>query len=473
MSFTQTKAAPSIYGSGSYVTGGRGGVVVHVTNLNNSGSGSLRDALLMTVPRIIVFDVSGRVHLTSMIELIDENSDFTILGQTAPEGGITISGKPLQLGGGYGRANQPCNNVIIRFVRFRNGSYTGVGDEYLHNGLISTGTDGLVVDHCSFSFNDDQAISLIASYGNLDNITVSRCVFSENATGLVLGLNTQPMETRDISIHQNLFKDQMHRQPNYGGVGQIDIVNNVHDNFPSRLVNINSSGSKDVNYIANYIRRGASSTNDSPNKVQSPADVSIYTRDNYHSTLQLTPVLDNQNLWAVFPDNVALSGSSFTLTMHPLLGDEITILTAQLAFISVTNNVGANKYLNADGTVGEYVDSYDNLLISNTVNEIDSDRNDKTWVQPTLPNNTRPVGYYSSNSHIPEVWFLANVPNGEDELDIAPSGYTWIEEFANQVDTGNSPSDVPSEPVSIKPKRIYINSIGSSTFYINGEKKTN
>ena len=116
----QTPAVPSVVGAGAYTTGGRGGIVVHVTNLNDSGTGSLREALMMTVPRTIVFDVSGRIHLTSHIELILENSDFTVAGQTAPEGGITISGRPIQMGGGYSRANQPCHNAIWRYIRFRN-----------------------------------------------------------------------------------------------------------------------------------------------------------------------------------------------------------------------------------------------------------------------------------------------------------------------------------------------------------------
>src|SRR5690606_20745289 len=81
---TVLKAFPSAYGGGAYTTGGRGGRVIRVTNLNDSGPGSLRAALMATGTRTIVFDVSGTIILTTTIELIAENSNFTVAGQTAP-----------------------------------------------------------------------------------------------------------------------------------------------------------------------------------------------------------------------------------------------------------------------------------------------------------------------------------------------------------------------------------------------------
>ena len=100
IALTELRAFPSAEGGGSIASGGRGGRVVHVTTLADSGAGSLRAALMETGARTIVFDVSGRIHLEERIELIAENSDFTIAGQTAPEGGITISGRPILLAGG-------------------------------------------------------------------------------------------------------------------------------------------------------------------------------------------------------------------------------------------------------------------------------------------------------------------------------------------------------------------------------------
>ena len=433
----ELKAFPSAVGAGAYTTGGRGGVVVHVTNLNDNGPGSLREALMMTVPRTIVFDVSGRIHLFSMIELIAENSDFTVAGQTAPRGGITISGRPIQMGGGFGRAQEPCNNAIWRYIRFRNGSYTGVADVYLHNGFISTGTDGLVLDHCSFSFNDDQAISMNGNWGRVDNITVSRSLFSENATSVILdGSGTG--NVFEVTVYRNLWKNEYHRQPNYGGVGQVDIINNIHDTFPSRVVNINKTGNKDVNYIGNWIRIGSTSTIYPPNKVQSPANVSIYTANNYHNTLRTTPVLNDQEIWSQFGADPApsLPGDSFTTTMHILLGAAPPIESAIDAFTIVTGDVGANKYLNDDGSVGNYLDSYDTVLINETINGVQGELGNKSWTQPTLPQNTRAATFDTDKDGMADVWEVEQFGDLRQSAigDFDGDGYENLEEYINQVD---------------------------------------
>ena len=99
-------AFPGAEGHGRYVTGGRGGEVRHVTNLNDSGPGSLRQALSGTTPKIIVFDVSGYIDLRSQLNV---TSNTTIAGQTAPDGGITLRYYTLYFGN--------CDNVIVSFIR--------------------------------------------------------------------------------------------------------------------------------------------------------------------------------------------------------------------------------------------------------------------------------------------------------------------------------------------------------------------
>ncbi|WP_369972254.1 T9SS type A sorting domain-containing protein [Psychroserpens sp. XS_ASV72] len=433
LSNSQTKAFPSVQGAGSYVTGGRGGIIVKVTNLNNSGPGSLRSALMMTVPRTIVFDVSGTIVLTSAIELIEENSNFTVAGQTAPEGGITISNHLIQMGGGWSRPSQPCNNAIWRYIRFRNGRYNGQSDVREHNGFLSTGCEGLVFDHCSFSFCDDQAIAMGGDWGPLQDITIQNCVFSENATGIIVGLNPN-YPTGNMTSINNLFVDQGHRTPNVGGGLQYDIINNVFFNWGSRLTNANSS-SPEINFIGNYLQPGDHTLNGSANKVQNIVP-SIYTANNYHSTYYQVPQLDDRDLWQNFYTNANLPSSYFTTTMHPLI-ENPTVTSAQTAFTTVLANVGANKFLNADGSYGTYRDSFDILKINNVQNNISSDPFNKNWTLPSLPQNSRPGTYDTDNDGMADVWEIATFGdltrshNGDEDGD----GYTNVEEFINGTDT--------------------------------------
>ncbi|OUS02942.1 hypothetical protein A9Q86_02525 [Flavobacteriales bacterium 33_180_T64] len=431
-SYSQTKAFPSVKGGGTYTTGGRGGIVVKVTNLNNSGSGSLRSALMMTVPRTIIFDVSGTIVLTSAIELILENSNFTVAGQTAPEGGITISNHLIQMGGGWSRASQPCNNAIWRYVRFRNGRYNGQPDVREHNGFVCTGASGLVFDHCSFSFCDDQAMSMGGDWGDFKDVTIQNCIFSENATAVIIGLNPN-YPTGDITSINNLYVDQGHRTPNAGGTLQYDIINNVYFNWGSRLTNANA-GSPEINFIGNYMQPGSFTLNGSVNKVQNITG-NIYTANNYHATYYPSPQLDDRNLWQNFYTNAWLSNSHFTTTMHPLL-ENPTVASAQDAYTEVLSNVGANKFLNGDGSFGNYRDSFDILKISNVENNISSNPFNKNWTLPTLPNTTRPTNYDTDNDGMADEWEMDtfNTLSHTGTVDSNGNGYTDLEDFLNGVD---------------------------------------
>ncbi len=158
----QAPAFPGAEGHGRYVTGGRGGRVVHVTNLNDSGTGSFREAV-KSGNRIIIFDVAGIIALKSDLKIAD---NITILGQTAPSPGITLRYYTVQ----------PGSNNIIRFLRIRRGQEKNIND-----GADATWQrykTGIIFDHCSFSWSIDE----VASFYDNNNFTMQWCTVAESLT---------------------------------------------------------------------------------------------------------------------------------------------------------------------------------------------------------------------------------------------------------------------------------------------------
>ncbi|WP_181198439.1 hypothetical protein [Enhygromyxa salina] len=418
LTLTELRAFPSAEGAGSITTGGRGGRVLHVTTLADSGAGSLRAALMETGPRTIVFDVSGRIHLDERIELIVENSDFTIAGQTAPEGGITISGRPLLLAGGYNRPISSTDNVIIRHLRVRNGSYTGEPDVYDHNGIISGGSERFIFDHLSMSFNDDQAISIAPFFAPLTDGTISRSIFSENATGIIIGAASRANPAERISTSHNLFVHQGHRTPNLAITGRIDVTNNVLFSWGSRLTNVSGAGIE-LNYIGNHMTPGSEYAGvGQDNKVQNPDESDppqIYTAFNYHRDRYPTPQLDDGELWTDFFSATLIPADYRTTTQFPLLA-ATTVTSAEEARADVLADVGAYAFVSDAGVPGRYVDSYDTLRLQDVEDEVTRNPFNKEWTQPVLPENTRGAAFYDTLADIPEFFVVQHGVTSNDQV---------------------------------------------------------
>ena len=195
-------AFPGAEGHGRFVTGGRGGNVIRVTNLNDNGPGSLRNAVAGNSRKIVVFDVAGVIALASNLTIGDNT---TILGQTAPAPGITVRYFTVQPGG----------NNIIRFVRFRRGEEKDVNDGA--DATWQRQKTGIILDHCSFSWSIDE----VASFYDNNNFTMQWCTVAESL--LNAGHDKGAHGYGGIwggklaSFHHNMIAHVANRSPRFNG----------------------------------------------------------------------------------------------------------------------------------------------------------------------------------------------------------------------------------------------------------------
>ena len=200
--FAQAPAFPGAEGHGRYVTGGRGGKVIHVTNLNDKGTGSFRAAVSGSSKKIIVFDVAGVIPLASDLTI---GANTTILGQTAPSPGITLRYYTVR----------PENNCIIRFIRLRRGQEKDINDGA--DATWQRNKTGIIFDHCSFSWSIDE----VASFYDNNNFTMQWCTIAESLTnpGHSKGAHGYGgiWGGKLASFHHNFLGHLMNRGPRFNG----------------------------------------------------------------------------------------------------------------------------------------------------------------------------------------------------------------------------------------------------------------
>jgi len=261
---TVAPAFPGAEGHGRYVTGGRGGEVRHVTNLNDKGEGSLRAAVNGSKAKIVVFDVSGIIGLESDLVI---GANTTIEGQTAPAPGITVRYRTVR----------PGDNNIIRFIRFRRGEEKDVNDGA--DATWQRQKDGIVLDHCSFSWSIDE----IASFYDNQHFTMQWCTLGEalanpghskgeHSYGGIWG-------GKGASFHHNFLAHMQNRVPRFCGARYdwngydkekyansiqaeiVDFRNCVMYNWGNGNGCYGGTGGGNINIVNNYYKAGPATSN--------------------------------------------------------------------------------------------------------------------------------------------------------------------------------------------------------------------
>lgn len=258
----QQLAFPGAEGFGRFSLGGRGGKVLFVTNLNDSGHGSLRAAIEADYPRIVVFKVSGTIELESHLRI--RHPRITIAGQTAPGGGICLRRYPLVIS---------ADDVIVRFLRVRLGDEAG----RKMDGIDVSDAENVIVDHCSVSWTLDEAVN---TYHGSKNITIQWCLISES-------LHDSPLQEGhgfaaslggfNTSYHHNLLANNAGRNPSIAGEEDaptinLDFRNNVIFNWGHRTLD---GRPRSINVVNNYYKAGPASRRDHIVKMQTIYDGSF------------------------------------------------------------------------------------------------------------------------------------------------------------------------------------------------------
>lgn len=254
-------AFPGAQGFGSNTIGGRGGRVLLVTNLHDTGPGSLRAAVEATGPRIVVFRVSGTITQMSRINI--KNPYITIAGQTAPGGGITLRSNPCN---SDGTMRIHTHDVVIRYLRLRPGPYPCAGLHSSGDALTveNPETYRVVIDHCSLSWAVDEDLGV---WDDAHWLTFSWNIISEGLSHSThtggehsKGAHLSGSRTYGVSFHHNLLAHNNDRNPQPTNPGIADIRNNVIYNYGyNAALTSNAHGRPYFNFVNNYYRPGPNS----------------------------------------------------------------------------------------------------------------------------------------------------------------------------------------------------------------------
>ena len=295
-------AFPGAEGYGRHAVGGRGGRVIKVTNLEDSGAGSLRQAVIARGPRTVIFEVSGIIDLERDLDI--HRGQLTIAGQTAPGDGITLRGYGL---------NVYADDVIIRYLRVRPGDQAGVETDAIS---VFSGSN-IILDHCSASWATDETLSISPTsrdaIRSIDKVTVQWSIIAESLNDSVhskgehgYGTLVRGSGGARYSMHHNLWAHHRARMPRPGNyvdratdpVGPlIDIRNNVFYNWGGRSsgYNADTESVSRYSFVGNHYYTGPDSKAEMAFDESNP-NASLYFADNFMNGVRVVDALNNVSL---------------------------------------------------------------------------------------------------------------------------------------------------------------------------------
>lgn len=423
----QVPAFPGAEGFGAMTTGGRGGKVIQVTNLNDSGTGSLRAAIQSSGTRTVVFRVSGTIHLNSPLDIDQDN--ITIAGQTAPGDGICIKNYPMHV-----RAN----NVIIRFIRARHGDQSGSQDDAMNG----RNQENIIIDHCSMSWSVDEC----ASFYDNKNFSLQYCILSESLYYSVHDKGNHGYGGiwggQGATFHHNLLAHHSSRNPRFNGsrysgepaLEKVDHRNNVIYNWGGNSCYGGEAGNH--NMVANYYKSGPATSSSKSDRILDP-DSNENGYGFYHISGNVThgyPATTEDNWRGV--DGISDEVKEQIRLDEPLASPALTPHTAYEAFEYVISQAGA---------ILPKRDALDTRIVHETLTGtaqyggnygtasgiIDSQQTVGGWVileSTTPPDDTDSDG-------MPDAWeenmgLDKNDPSDRNG-DITENGYTNLEDYLN------------------------------------------
>jgi pectate lyase len=441
-------AVPAFPGAEGYGAVTRGAyvspapVIKFVDNLNDSGPGSFRDALANDYgkARVIIFRVGGTINLGSDLKVRPTGSAktgrVTIAGQTAPGGGICLKGGGLQVW---------TDDVIVRGLRIRPGDGL-TGQPKDNRDCLTIFKDGtnppakrVIIDHCSLSWSTDEILS---TWGNgVSDVSLQWCIFAEalsnaghpkgnHSMGVLIGYNTQ-----NVSIHHNLFTQNVYRNPLLQDETTTEVVNNVirHGSYPTCFwVNEQAPFVPLKSHVIRNYYRAASASGHINLGVHGtvwapPAGSQIYCQGN----IGAVRTNDSLDEW------VGVAGPpGHNITQYRSNTPVLPLLAAYPVIQDATAEAGYSRVLEGAGATVPARDAADSRVVQDIINSpmtgtiIDSQDQVGGW--PVLAAGTYPAD--ADQDGMPDSWEAANGTNPsvfDPHGDIDGNGYANLEDYLN------------------------------------------